>query len=365
MKQTMKNRDFMKRALQLAARGHPSPNPKVGAVIARGDIVVGEGYHQKVGEPHAEIIALLAAGKLAKGADLYVNLEPCCHHGRTPPCTEAIIREGVRRVIAGMIDPNPLVQGKGIKTLRDAGIEVEVGVMEAEARKLNEGYIKRMTLGLPFVLWKSAMTLDGKIATRTGDSRWITSEQARTYVHKLRRWCDAIMVGIGTVLADDPELTVRHGQRGPNPLRVIVDPMAESPPGARVLSPEAPTLVAVADNAPEKNLKTLREVEFIKVGTNGRINLRSLMTELAKRGVNNVLLEGGGGLAASMLSARLIDKGLMFIVPKIVGGRDAKTPVEGEGIRLMEEALTVTWISLRRLGNDILLEFYLPGSINT
>ena len=204
---------FMKRALKLARRGRTSPNPMVGAVVVRDGQIVGEGYHPKVGEPHAEVFALNAASGLATGADLYATLEPCCHQGRTPPCTEAVIRSGVKRVFAAMVDPNPQVGGKGIEILRSAGMEVHVGLMESEARELNRAYIKRVTTGLPFVLWKAAMTLDGKTATRTGDSRWVTGERARREVHSLRSRCDAVLVGIGTVLADDPELTVR-GIRG-------------------------------------------------------------------------------------------------------------------------------------------------------
>ena len=369
----MTNSVFMKRALTLARRGRTSPNPMVGAVIVRDGKIVGEGCHPKAGEPHAEVFALDRAGSLAKGADLYVTLEPCCHQGRTPPCADAIIRSGVRRVFAAIADPNPKVGGRGIEILRSAGIDVQVGLMESEARKLNEAYIKRITTGMPFVLWKAAMTLDGKIATRTGDSRWITGERARKEVHRLRSRYDAALVGIGTALADDPELTARltnrQGAKGAkrdvNPLRIVVDSRASLPPDARVLDSEAETLVAVTRNAPEEKVEALRNagarVLVLPAWAGGRVDLRALMVELADRGLNSVLLEGGGELAASMLDLGLIDKGLIFIAPKIVGGRSAKSPVEGEGIELMSRALGVSRPRIRRFGDDIALEFDFQG----
>ena len=358
----MKSSVFMKRALRLARRGRTSPNPMVGAVIVRDGRIVGEGYHPKAGEPHAEVFALHQAGPLAEGADLYLNLEPCCHQARTPSCSDAIIRARVGRVFAAMEDPNPKVKGRGIKALRAAGIDVQVGLMEREARELNCAYIKRITTGLPFVLWKAAMTLDGKIATRTGDSRWVTGERARREVHKLRRKYDAVLVGIGTVLADDPELTVRMVRGAENPLRVVVDSKASTPPDARVLDSEAETLVAVTKDAPKRKLDGLQNAgvrTLVLPGKDGRVDLRALMNELAELGVNSVLLEGGGELAASMLEAGLVDKGLIFVAPKIVGGRAAKTPVEGDGIELMGRALSVSKFRVRRFGDDIALEFEL------
>ena len=396
---------FMKRALRLARRGRTSPNPMVGAVVVRESNIVGEGFHPAAGQPHAEVFALDRAGNLARGADLYVTLEPCCRQGRTPPCTDAVIRSGVRRVFAAMEDPNPEVRGKGVEILRSAGIEVEVGLLEAEARELNRGYIKRVTTGLPFVLWKAAMTLDGKIATRTGDSHWVTGERARREVHRLRSDFDAIMVGIGTVLADDPELTVRTGRRGDmvngqwlmvndrepthealtidhqpstisairnpqsairNPTRVVVDSRAETPPSARLLSSQADTVIAVTEQGSTKRIEALRNAgarALVLPGTaDGRVDVRALMVELANMGINSVLLEGGGELAASMLAAGLVDRGLIFIAPKIVGGRDAKTPVEGEGIDLMSQALGASRPRIRRFGEDIALEFEVaPG----
>lgn len=350
----------MNRALALARKGRTSPNPMVGAVVVRGGKIVGEGYHPRAGEPHAEVFALNAAGEQAKGADLYVTLEPCCHHGKTPPCTDAVIASGIRRVFAAMVDPNPEVGGKGLALLKEAGIEVHAGLMETEARELNRGFIKRVTRGLPFVTWKVAMTLDGKICTRTGDSRWVTGEKARKEVHKLRNKSDAVMVGIGTVLADDPELTVRGIRGGKNPIRVVVDCEGRTPCDARVLNSDAPTLIVTKRDAPELNLDCLWQAGARVLGVrdcDGRIDLNYLMSELAKMGVNNLLLEGGGELAASMIAAGLVDRGLVFIAPKIIGGRDAKTPVEGEGIELMADALTVSTPRVRRFGEDIALEF--------
>lgn len=357
----MEDSIYMKRALALARRGRTSPNPMVGAVVVRAGEIVGEGWHPKAGEPHAEVFALEKAGDLASGADLYVTLEPCCCHGRTPPCTDAIIRSGVSRVFAAMIDPNPNASGKGIEILKKAGIEVEVGLMEAEARELNLGYIKRVTKGLPCVLWKAAMTLDGKIATRTGDSRWVTGEIARRKVHRLRARSDAVMVGIGTVLADDPELTVRLVS-GQNPVRVVIDSDGRTPSDARVLNSDAPTIVVTKRTAPEANLDRLWNSGVRVLGVRdieGRIDLGYLMGELAKMGMNNVLLEGGGELAAGMLQAGLVDRGIIFIAPKIAGGREAKTPVEGEGIELMADALPTSKARIRRFGDDIALEFEL------
>lgn len=358
----MKHEDYMRRALRLAGRGRTSPNPMVGAVVVRDGEIVGEGFHPMAGQPHAEVFALRAAGERAKGAEMYVSLEPCCHQGRTPPCTDALIRSGVKRVYAAMVDPDPKVAGNGIAILKKAVIEVEVGLLESQARELNRAFIKRVTTGLPFVLWKSAMTLDGKIASRTGDSRWVTGEDARRAVHRLRNESDAVIVGIGTVLADDPELTVRGVKGSVNPMRVVVDSNASTPPDARLLSTEARTVIAVTSMAPEERVETLRQSGarvLVLPDRDGQVNLRALMTELVDLGVNSVLLESGGELAASMLDAGLIDRGLLFIAPKIIGGRDAKTPVEGEGIEQMAHAIGTPAPRVRRYGDDVALEFSL------
>jgi diaminohydroxyphosphoribosylaminopyrimidine deaminase/5-amino-6-(5-phosphoribosylamino)uracil reductase len=364
MKAGMTHKDFMREALLLARRGRTSPNPMVGAVLVNGGVVVGKGYHPKAGEPHAEVFALRQAGEKARGADLYVTLEPCCHHGKTPPCADAVIAAGVKRVFAAMEDPNPLVSGKGFGKLRKAGVEVEVGLLGDEARELNRGFIKRVTCGRPFVLWKAAMTLDGKTACRTGDSRWVTGEAARRRVHRIRSQSDAVMVGIGTVLADNPELTVRH-LKGANPLRVVVDARAETPLNSRVLGGGAGTIIAVTGEAPAGRVEALQNAgaQILKVESDGgRVNLSRLLERLAGLGINNLLLESGGRLSASMLAGGLVDRGIIFIAPKIAGGEDAPTPVEGEGASLMAEALRAGAPKVRRFGDDIALEFDLQES---
>ncbi len=357
---TMPEKQFMERALELAKQGRTSPNPMVGAIVARDGQIVGEGYHHRAGEPHAEVLALQAAGDQSKGADLYVTLEPCCHHGKTPPCTNIVLESGVARVFAAMLDPDPRVAGKGVECLRLAGIEVEVGMMEPEARELNKSYIKRTTTGMPFVLWKAAMTLDGKIATSTGDSRWVTGNEARTEVQRLRMQHDAVMVGIGTVLADDPELIVHGFPGAPNPIRIVVDAKASIPLNALVLNDKAETVVAVGEDVSDDQVGDL-EATGARVlrlpAAEGYVKLPALMTELGNLGINSVLLEGGGELAASMLRDGLIDEGLIFIAPKIVGGRNAKTPVEGDGINLMSEALEVSQPTVRQFDRDIALQF--------
>jgi diaminohydroxyphosphoribosylaminopyrimidine deaminase/5-amino-6-(5-phosphoribosylamino)uracil reductase len=358
---------WMRRALQLAerARGRTTPNPLVGAVLVKEGRVVGEGYHRRAGEPHAEIVALRAAGPEARGAALYVTLEPCSHHGRTPPCSDAVIQAGVARVVAATKDPDPRVNGRGLATLHAAGIEVEVGLLEAQARRQNEVFFKFVTHGLPFVTLKTAMTLDGKIATRTGDSRWVTGERARAYVHRLRAEHDAIMVGIGTARADDPLLTARrHGAR--NPLRVIVDARAELSLASQIGRTlcEVPTVVATTVAAPAARRSALREAgaEVVELpGADGRVDLKALLQELARRPVTSVLLEGGAELAASMLAAGLVDKVICFIAPKIVGGRDAPGPVGGEGLARMADALPLHHVTCRRFGPDYALTGY-PSS---
>jgi diaminohydroxyphosphoribosylaminopyrimidine deaminase/5-amino-6-(5-phosphoribosylamino)uracil reductase len=358
----------MRRALRLAARarGQTMPNPMVGAVLVKEGQVVGEGYHRRPGEPHAEVLALRAAGDAARGATLYVTLEPCAHYGRTPPCCEAVIAAEISRVVVAMGDPFPKVAGRGIDAIRAAGIPVEVGLLEAEARRLNEVYLKWVTRGLPWVTLKCAMTLDGKIATRTGDSRWVTGEQARAYVHRLRAEHDAIMVGIGTVRADDPLLTAR-GRRKRNPLRVIVDARAELDPGSQIVCTlrEVPTLVATTSAAPGERVERLREagavVELLP-DNNSRVDLPALMAELARLSVTSVLLEGGAELTASMLAAGLVDKAIVFIAPKLVGGRDAPGPVGGEGVARVADALPVREVTFRRFGADFALIGYVQAA---
>ncbi|WP_319586218.1 bifunctional diaminohydroxyphosphoribosylaminopyrimidine deaminase/5-amino-6-(5-phosphoribosylamino)uracil reductase RibD [uncultured Desulfobulbus sp.] len=350
----------MKHALTLAWRGHTSPNPMVGAVVVRDGAIVGEGYHPCAGEPHAEVFALNAAGTLTEGADLYVTLEPCSHFGRTPPCADAVIKAGIKRVFAAMVDPNPLVSGNGIKKLQNAGIIVEVGMIESEARELNRGFIKRVTTGRPFVLWKAAMSLDGKIAANSGDSRWITGERSRKEVHKLRNTHDAVITGVGTILADDPELNVRGIRGAVNPIKVVVDSKASTPPTARILKGDVPIYIAVTELADRERMNRLQDEGATIVmmpAVDDRVDLKALMIKLADLGINTAMLECGGELSASMLKAGLIDRGMIFVAPKIIGGRDAKSIVEGAGIEMMADALNASNLRTRRFGDDIALEF--------
>lgn len=346
----------MRRALRLAARarGRTAPNPMVGAVVVADGHVVGEGWHPKVGEPHAEVFALREAGEAARGATLYVTLEPCCHFGRTPPCTDAVLAAGVRRVVAAMADPFPKVAGGGLARLRDAGLEVECGLLEAEARELNRAYLRAVQFGLPWVTLKMAMTLDGKSATRTGDSRWITGERARAYVHRLRDWNDAVMVGIGTARADDPQLTARlKGAR--NPVRIVVDPRAELEVSSHLAQTarQIPTLLAVGEGAETEALRRLG-VEVESLPPAGRwLDLRALLARLVERGIHSVLCEGGSGLGASLLEAGLVDEIAWFIAPKLVGGQAAPGTVGGTGVGRMAEAWKLENVRYRRFGEDM------------
>lgn len=355
---------YIRRTFELAARarGRTSPNPLVGAVVVRDGQVVGEGFHRQAGLPHAEIEALKAAGEAARGATLYVNLEPCCHTGRTGPCTEAIIAAGIKRVVAAMADPNPLVAGKGFARLREAGIEVTVGILEKEARALNEAFIKYITTRRPFVILKTAMSLDGKIATVTGESKWITGPEARRYVHELRDSCDAILVGIGTILKDDPSLTTRLPEGGRDPVRVILDSRARTPLTARVLNQEstASTLIAVTEMAPRERVAALREAgaEVLACGPGPAVDLEVLLSALGEREITSLLVEGGSTVNASFLMQGLVDKLVWFIAPLIIGGAGAIGPVGGSGVRHLARAIRLRELSIRQLGSDLCVEAY-------
>lgn len=362
---------FMRMALELAgqARGRTSPNPLVGAVIVKDGEVVGQGYHRKAGTPHAEIHALREAGDKSRGATLYVTLEPCSHFGRTPPCSEAVISAGIAEVYVAMQDPNSLVAGRGIKQMREAGLTVHVGLMENEACKLNEIFSKYITTKVPFVLLKSAMTADGKIATGVGHSKWVTGEAARAKVHELRDWYDAILVGVNTVLADNPSLTCRLPEGGRDPVRIILDSAARTPPEALVLTQEssAPTYVAVTDKAPLDRIKALTAVnaKIIRVSQDlhGRVDLRELLDKLGEMEVTSLLVEGGAEVAASFLDQGLIDKILTFIAPKIIGGRQAPGPVGGIGKVLMSQAIKLNDTCWGRVGDDFFIEGYPDYSV--
>lgn len=360
---------FMARALELAALGHgrTSPNPLVGAVVVRDGAIIGEGYHMKAGTPHAEIHALKAAGESARGSTLYVTLEPCCHYGRTPPCTEAIIKAGVKRVIVATYDPNPLVSGKGIRSLQEAGIEVQVGILEDEAQRLNEVFFKYIRTGRPFVILKAAMSIDGKIATRTGDSRWITGKEARLNVQRLRVASDAIMVGIGTVLADNPLLTVRLPGESKKPLRVIMDSSLRLPENSRLVQTarDAPVIVAAVPGKYRKEKRMLLEDKGVEVfdvpGADGMVNIEGVLEELGRREVTALLLEGGGTLNASALQAGMVDKFVFFLAPLIVGGRDAPGAFGGIGCETLDGALRLADLRIEKVGADLMVTGYPVG----
>ena len=352
---------MMARAISLARNGlgRTSPNPLVGAVIVRDGRIVAEGWHRKAGTPHAEIHALNMAGELARGATVYVSLEPCAHYGRTGPCARALVEAGVSRVVVAMTDPNPKVAGKGIAILQEAGIEVTTGVLEQEARQLNEVFLKWMTTGLPFVALKTAMTLDGKIATAAGQSQWITNEASRYETHRLRDIYDGILVGINTALADNPSLTTRLKEyQGRNPVRIVVDSRARLPLTAKLVTDGAArTIVAVTEQAPAERVEALRSagVEIIVAGSSNHVDMQSLMEQLGAMKISSVLVEGGGSVNFSLLQAGLVDRVYAFIAPKLVGGRDALTPVEGEGFQELDRAVELENIQLRQLGADVLL----------
>jgi diaminohydroxyphosphoribosylaminopyrimidine deaminase/5-amino-6-(5-phosphoribosylamino)uracil reductase len=352
----------MRRALALARRGlgRTSPNPAVGCVIVKDDTVVGEGWHRQAGGPHAEVFALQKAGDAAKGACAYVTLEPCSHHGRTPPCADALVAAGVRRVVAGMMDPNPQVMGRGLARLREAGIQVECGLLEPECRSLNEPFLKHVTTGLPLVVCKLAMTLDGRIATALGDSRWITGERSRRHVHRLRDQMDAIMVGVGTVLADDPQLTCRL-PKGRDPIRVVVDSSLRTPPNARVLCPDsgAATIIAtISASGPCREALEKSGAEVLACAdAAGRVSILDLLQQLGRRGVQSVLLEGGATLAGEFQRQQLIDRYLFFLAPKLVGG-EGPGPFSGPGVERMAQAKGLSIVRVARFDEDILVEAY-------
>jgi diaminohydroxyphosphoribosylaminopyrimidine deaminase/5-amino-6-(5-phosphoribosylamino)uracil reductase len=358
----------MRRALRLAVRGFTPPNPMVGCVLVQEGIAVGEGWHPVAGQPHAEAFALRAAGEQARGATAYVTLEPCSHWGRTPPCVDALIQAGIARVVAATQDSNPRVGGKGLARLRAAGVDVLVGVLEAEARRLNEAFFHFHETGTPFLTLKAAMTLDGKIATCTGDSKWITGPAARRYVHRLRAQSGAVMVGIGTLLADDAQMTARlPGVELPRqPLRIVVDSHLRTPPDAQAvrLASEAPIaqplLIATTEGASPERERALRQegIEILRLPAtpDGRVDLTALCAHLARREVISVLAEGGGELHAALLSAHLAHKALFFIAPKIAGGRGAPTPVEGEGLAAISQAVALDALRVHRFRPDLAIE---------
>lgn len=361
---------YMRLALQMArnATGRTVPNPLVGAVIVQAGRVVATGWHRKAGTPHAEIHALNMAGELARGATLYVTLEPCAHYGRTGPCAVAVRDAGIARVVVGMRDPNPLVAGKGLKILMDAGVAVDVFPDDSDIAaccwQLNEVFLKWIPHKQPFVVLKTAMSLDGKIATVTGESQWITGEAARARVHEWRDIYDGIMVGIGTVLHDDPALTTRlpAGRSGRNPVRIIVDSQARAPLTAQVVTDEAaPTIIAVTEEAPVERIAALEQsaqVEVLRCGSGPHVDVALLMQQLGEREICSIFVEGGGTLAYSLLAAGLVDKVEAFIAPLLIGGREALTPVEGAGSTRLADAVRLHDVQYEQVGSDMLVTGY-------
>jgi len=343
------------------AEGKTSPNPLVGALVVKNGRIIARGYHKKAGLPHAEVVALSLAGRQAQGATLYVTLEPCAHFGRTPPCTDMIIKSGVKEVIVGMIDPNPLNNGKGVEILRKHGIKVEVGFLEDKLKVMNESFIKYITQKIPYVTVKVGQSLDGKITTSRGDSRWITSDQAREYSHRIREKFDAIMVGVNTIIRDDPKLDAFSLSK--RLTKIIVDSHLSIPCQAQVL--QRPSVIIATLPATPGQETTNRDIlskkaQILEVKEKeGLVNLRDMMKKLARLKITNILVEGGGTLIGSLFDEGLVDKVLFFISPKIIGGKEAISSVMGKGVAYPDKAFRLKEVSLKRIGEDFLVEGYI------
>lgn len=362
--------EYMWLAIKLAlkAQGQTSPNPLVGALIVKNGTIVGRGFHCQAGTPHAEINALTEAGNKAQGAELYLNLEPCSHFGRTPPCVDAIIQKKIMKVFVGMVDPNPLVRGRGIKKLKEAGIEVATGILEKECRKLNEVFIKYITTKRPFVILKAAASLDGRVAAESGDSQWITNEKSREYVHQLRSAVDAVLVGIGTVNKDDPKLTCRlKNRKGKDPIRIVVDSTLSISPKAKVLNlnSQALTIIATTPKAPLKKRALIEKkgARVLVIPSKDRVDLRLLMEILGKEEITSVLIEGGSEINTSALHSGIVDKVLFFYAPKIIGGKQAPLMVGGKGIARVKDALVLHNITTQRFSDDVMIEGYIKKDV--
>jgi diaminohydroxyphosphoribosylaminopyrimidine deaminase/5-amino-6-(5-phosphoribosylamino)uracil reductase len=362
----LKDFSFLEMAYALAAkaRGWASPNPYVGAVVVRQGRIVGWGHHERPGNPHAEIIALRRAGQRTRGGTLYLTLEPCVHWGRTPPCINTVLEAGLKRVVISSPDPNPIVFRKGIRALRRAGIDVSVGLLEERNAALNESYVKFISKNIPFVILKAALSLDGRVATRTFDARWISSPGTRDYVHLLRGECDALMVGINTVIRDDPRLTVRQPQWGKKKMiRVILDAELRLPLQARILSTlsRGAILVFTSRDAPARKKEDLirRGVEVIGLSSSGRgLHLEEVLAKLGERGVTSLLVEGGSRLLTAMVEGGHADKLFLTFSPRLIGGEKAPSVLEGRGIGLVRESLKIRRLSVVRIGTDTVLEGY-------
>ena len=355
---------YMNLAMKLAlkGKGKTSPNPLVGALVVKNGRIIGRGFHAKAGLAHAEVIALDEAQDLAEGATLYVTLEPCCHFGRTPPCVARIIKSGVKEVIVGMVDPNPLNNGKGIEILRQNKIKVEVGFLEDKLRRLNEAFIKYITRKMPFIMVKVAESLDGRIATRTGDSKWITSDKSRGFAHRLRGDFDAIMVGVNTVLRDNPKLDAWFSKR--HPVKIVVDSQLSTPEKANIFFGSVPVIIATlatrSGQETENRMILGRKANILEVKEKaGQVNLKDLMKKLAGMGITSILVEGGGMLIGSLFDEGLVDKIMFFISPKIIGGKEAIGSVMGRGIARIEQSAKLKNLSLKRFGEDFLIEGYI------
>ncbi|WP_090040840.1 bifunctional diaminohydroxyphosphoribosylaminopyrimidine deaminase/5-amino-6-(5-phosphoribosylamino)uracil reductase RibD [Clostridium frigidicarnis] len=356
---------YMEIALALAKKGagKVNPNPMVGAVIVKDGKVIAEGYHEEYGKSHAEVNAFNNALEDVRGATMYVTLEPCSHYGKTPPCVEKIIEKKISRVVIGMVDPNPIVRGQGIEKLLSQGIEVVTGVLEEKCKKLNEVFIKYITLKKPFVIMKTAMSIDGKIATSSGESKWITKEESRKQVHKLRNEVSAIMVGVNTVIKDDPELTCRI-ENGKNPIRIIVDSTLRIPRDSKVIkgANEVKTIIACTEKLNnEKGLELKKQgVEILLTKSkNNRVDLDDLMTKLGEMNIDSLLLEGGSTLNFSALEEGIVDKIQVYIATKIIGGENSKTPVGGKGIENLKDVFKIENMNLSLIGQDIFIEGYI------
>jgi diaminohydroxyphosphoribosylaminopyrimidine deaminase/5-amino-6-(5-phosphoribosylamino)uracil reductase len=363
---------FMQMALAQASRGlgRVNPNPLVGAVIVRGNNIIGSGYHELFGGPHAEINAIRNANSSIEGATMYVTLEPCSHYGKTPPCADALIEAKIARVVIAMKDPNPWVSGKGIERLKDNGVEVVVGVLEKEAQELNRIFIRYIQTKLPYVVMKSAMSLDGKIATATGHSQWISCTESRQYVHALRNELMGIMVGVNTVIADDPELTTRmDGVKGRSPIRIVVDSKGRIPLSAKMLIDGSlnPVIIATTSGFPEEKRLSLEQSGHKVLAMPeryGHVDLQKLMHELGELGIDSILLEGGGTLNESALKNGIVDEIQFIIAPLLLGGRDAISPVEGAGFNTVDEGIRLDQLTTRRMGKDILVTARVIKTIN-
>ena len=354
----------MRQALELARQGvgRTAPNPAVGSVVVVDGQVVGRGFHPQAGQPHAEIFALRDAGDLCKGADIYVTLEPCSHQGKTGPCCEAIIAAQISRVFVGVEDPNPLVSGRGLERLRSAGIEVTVGVCAQECRHLLAPFVKHITTGKPLVILKAGLTLDGFLATSTGDSQWITNEKSRQHVHHVRDRVDAIMVGVGTVLQDDPRLTTRLSHAGRDPIRIVVDSQLRIPLDATILhlDSSAKTFIATTGLASHDKIGQLKENPTVEVLVlpcdDNQVDLESLLIKLGEKNIQSVLVEGGAILNRSLFVKKLIDRVMIYLAPKLIGGNDAKGLFAGKGVTKLSEALELKEVRTQNFGDDILFE---------